>query len=137
MFNKPTNQLSYLWVTGNANTTCEMLGARGGFPNATAELLPYTCVDDTVCTVELPYLLADGICNGKKDGYETAECQYDGGDCKSDSEVLGRSDSGWLSVAAVAVAVAAAAAARARSSRLAGATSTRSSPAASGSMLIR
>eukprot|EP00621_Florenciella_sp_RCC1693_P011155 CAMPEP_0182548508 /NCGR_PEP_ID=MMETSP1323-20130603/38895_1 /TAXON_ID=236787 /ORGANISM="Florenciella parvula, Strain RCC1693" /LENGTH=238 /DNA_ID=CAMNT_0024759905 /DNA_START=124 /DNA_END=840 /DNA_ORIENTATION=- len=79
IFVEPTQQLGYLWVTGNNNATCETVGRRGGLPD------DVVCVDDTVCTVKLPYLLADGICNGEKDGYKTAECHDDGGDCKGDN----------------------------------------------------
>ena len=81
IFEKPTKKLGYLWVTGNNNATCDDLGARGDFPR------DVVCVDDTVCDVELPYLLADGICNGKEKGYATAECMYDGNDCDNSGVV--------------------------------------------------
>ena len=78
---KATPGLAYLWLTGNGNTTCGGLTAA---PNQTQPTFPggMQCVDDSVCDVDLPYLLADDVCNGKKKGYNTKECQADGGDCK-------------------------------------------------------
>ena len=72
--------LEHLWLTGT-NLTCAGLASSGVFPNGAG------CTDETVCRAKWGIgWIGNGDCD---DGtivgdplYSTAECLWDGGDCK-------------------------------------------------------
>ena len=69
--------LEHVWVTGNANATCEGMERDGALPSGAG------CTDDGVCHSLLgTAAIGNGVCSDVIDPQgNSAECLWDGGDC--------------------------------------------------------
>ena len=69
--------LDTMWVTDNANLTCDQVERSGALPSGA------NCVDDSVCDARMGIAwLAGDVCSAKYDPkLVTEECLWDAGEC--------------------------------------------------------